>query len=168
MAPPPLEFVPSNETYFETENFASVENLFAEELKLGNFDPYFMKGASTIEITIYPLPDYESSEQTEEAAEETEPQVEEVSEVQEEPEVLDTVEEEASVEELTEEVPDYLPEPDFSMTSFGDNLSDDVPELQEENVIIEQDDGVFSIAENLEYTDVVQDEDFKSLVDSVL
>ena len=168
MAPPPLDFVPSNETYFETENFASVENLFAEELKLGNFDPYFMKGASTIEITIYPLPDYETSEQTEEAAEETEPQVEEVSEVQEEPEVLDTVEEEASVEELTEEVPDYLPEPDFSMTSFGDNLSDDVPELQEENVIIEQDDGVFSIAENLEYTDVVQDEDFKSLVDSVL
>ena len=168
MAPPPLDFVPSNETYFETENFASVENLFAEELKLGNLDPYFMKGASTIEITIYPLPDYETSEQTEEAAEETEPQVEEVSEVQEEPEVLDTVEEEASVEELTEEVPDYLPEPDFSMTSFGDNLSDDVPELQEENVIIEQDDGVFSIAENLEYTDVVQDEDFKSLVDSVL
>ncbi len=136
MAPPVKEFVPSNETYFETPKFASVENLFAEELKLGNLEPYSKQGASTVEITIYPLPRYESPE----------PQV----------------------EELTEEVPDYLPEPDFSMTSFGDNLSDDLPELQEEKVIVEQDDGVFSIAEDLKYTDIIQDADFKSLVDSVL
>lgn len=140
MAPPPQEFVPSNETYFESDKFATVENLYAEELKLGNFMPYFKKGAATIEIKYYPLPVYETEA---------------------------PVAEEPPVEELTEEIPSYLPEPDFSMTSFGDNLSDDVPELQEENVIIEQD-GVYSIAENLEYTDVVQDADFKSLVDSVL
>ena len=155
MAPPPQEFVPSNETYFESDKFATVENLYAEELKLGNFMPYFKKGAATIEIKYYPLPEYET-----EAPVAEEPPVEE-SQV-EEPQI-----EESPVEELTEEIPSYLPEPDFSMTSFGDNLSDDVPELQEENVIIEQD-GVYSIAENLEYTDVVQDADFKSLVDSVL
>ena len=54
------------------------------------------------------------------------------------------------------------------MTAFGENLSDEVPELQEEQVIVEQDDGVFSIAEDLKYTDIIQDADFKSLVDSVL
>ncbi len=156
MAPPPQEFVPSNETYFESDKFATVENLYAEELKLGNFMPYFKKGAATIEIKYYPLPVYE-----------TEAPVAEESPVEEQP-VEESQLEEPQVEELTEEIPSYLPEPDFSMTSFGDNLSDDVPELQEENVIIEQDDGVFSIAENLEYTDVVQDADFKSLVDSVL
>ena len=151
MAPPPQEFVPSNETYFESDKFATVENLYAEELKLGNFMPYFKKGAATIEIKYYPLPVYETE-----------------APVAEEPQTEESQLEEPQVEELTEEIPSYLPEPDFSMTSFGDNLSDDVPELQEENVIIEQEDGVFSIAENLEYTDVVQDADFKSLVDSVL
>lgn len=155
MAPPPQEFVPSNETYFESDKFATVENLYAEELKLGNFMPYFKKGAAIIEIKYYPLPVYEAETPVSE-----EPQIEEQP-------VGESQLEEPQVEELTEEIPSYLPEPDFSMTSFGDNLSDDVPELQEENVIIEQD-GVYSIAENLEYTDVVQDADFKSLVDSVL
>ena len=149
------EFVPSNETYFESDKFATVENLYAEELKLGNFMPYFKKGAAIIEIKYYPLPVYEAETPVSE-----EPQIEEQP-------VGESQLEEPQVEELTEEIPSYLPEPDFSMTSFGDNLSDDVPELQEENVIIEQD-GVYSIAENLEYTDVVQDADFKSLVDSVL
>ena len=83
-------------------------------------------------------------------------------------EIVEDVTEESPVEDLIEEIPSYLPEPDFSMTAFGENLSDEVPELQEEQVIVEQDDGVFSIAENLEYTDVVQDADFKNLVDSVL
>ena len=127
------KYAPSNETYFASEQFASVENLFAEELKLGNYDLVSShRDAVSIAPEIYPLPPYEA------------------------------------VEELTEEVPSYLVEPDFSMTSFGENLPDDLPELQEEKVIVEQDDGVFSIAEDLKITDVVQDADFKSLVDSVL
>lgn len=167
MAPPPKNYVPSNETYFATEKFATVENLYAEELKLGNFTSYFKKGALPIEIKIYPLPAYEAeeAEPEEELIEDTiEDTIEDV--VEETP--VETAVEEPQVEELTEEVPDYLPEPDFSMTSFGENLSDDVPELQEEKVIVEQDDGVFSIAEDLKYTDIIQDADFKSLVDSVL
>ena len=71
------------------------------------------------------------------------------------------------VEELTEEVPSYLVEPDFSMIGFGDNYSQDMPELESANAIIEED-GVFSISENLEYTNVVQDPEFKELVDSIL
>ena len=168
MAPPPKNYVPSNETYFATEKFATVENLYAEELKLGNFTSYFKKGALPIEIKIYPLPAYEAeeAEPEEELIEDT---IEDtIEDVVEETPIEETAVEETPVEELTEEVPDYLPEPDFSMTSFGENLSDDVPELQEEKVIVEQDDGVFSIAEDLKYTDIIQDADFKSLVDSVL
>lgn len=168
MAPPPKNYVPSNETYFATEKFATVENLYAEELKLGNFTSYFKKGALPIEIKIYPLPAYEAEE-----AEPEEDLIEDtiedtIEDVIEETPIEETAVEETPVEDLTEEVPDYLPEPDFSMTSFGENLSDDLPELQEEKVIVEQDDGVFSIAEDIKYTDIIQDADFKSLVDSVL
>ena len=178
MAPPPKNYVPSNETYFASEKFATVENLYAEELKLGNYTPYRKKGSLPIEIKIYPLPEYEAEEAP--AREKTQTEVEEdfieddildeplMGETQPEAVQPEAEEGEAPVEELTEEVPDYLPEPDFSMTSFGENLPDDLPELQEEKVIIEQDDGVFSIAEDLKITDVVQDADFKSLVDSVL
>lgn len=208
MAPPPLNYVSSNETYFATEKFATVENLYAEELKLGNYTPYRLKDSAPVEINVYPLPVYKTeeapveevqSEAEEIIVEEVEPEVEEPlvenvqseaedeeefieddiiddeplmtdvqSQTQTEAQLEETPVEEAPVEELTEEVPDYLPEPDFSMTSFGENLSDDVPELQEEKVIVEQEDGVFSIADDLKYTDIIQDADFKSLVDSVL
>ena len=61
------------------------------------------------------------------------------------------------------------------MTDFADNLSQEVPELDSalaipkgpDNAIVEKD-GVFSISEDLEYTDVVQDQAFKQLVDSIL
>ena len=179
MAPPPKNYIPSNETYFANEKFATVENLYAEELKLGNYSPYYKKGAATIDIKIYPLPVYESDEAGTEEPKAAENQPEEkIEDDYIEDDIIDEplmqeaapVEEveELPVEELTEEVPDYLPEPDFSMTSFGENLSEDLPELQEEKVIVEQDDGVFSIVEDLKYTDIIQDADFKNLVDSVL
>ena len=214
LVPPEKKYAPSNETYFVSEKFADVENLFAEELKLGNVKPYHLDYSKPIELTIYTIPEYsqpaaevpvknltekdaagfvppETKKPEEELSEDVidevsqeeivedvvedivveAPQEEIVEEVVEEApqdEIIEDIIEEAPVEELTEEIPSYLPEPDFSMTAFGDNLSDEVPELQEENVIIEQDDGVFSIAEDLEYTDVVQDADFKHLVDSVL
>ena len=178
---PEKKYSPSNETYFASEQFASVENLFAEELKLGNVKPYHLDYAKPIELTIYTIPEYSQpaaegpvKNLTEkDAAGFVEAVIEEEKEEDLAEDIIEDISEEdlseeSPVEELTEEVPDYLPEPDFSMTSFGENLSDEVPELQEEQVIVEQDDGVFSIAENLEYTDVVQDADFKSLVDSVL
>ena len=178
---PEKKYSPSNETYFASEQFASVENLFAEELKLGNVKPYHLDYAKPIELTIYTIPEYSQpaaegpvKNLTEkDAAGFVEAVIEEEKEEDLAEDIIEDISEEdlseeSPVEELTEEVPDYLPEPDFSMTAFGENLSDEVPELQEEKVIVEQADGVFSIAENLEYTDVVQDADFKSLVDSVL
>ena len=141
LVPPKKEYKPSDETFFASEEFASVDNLFAEELKLGDFSPYIVKNSSPVEIKLYPIPEYKEEGKKSEPA--------------------------AEVEELTEEVPEYLSEPDFSMISFGDNLSQTVPELEGAEAIVEKD-GVFSISENLDCKNVVQDQSFKELVDSVL
>ena len=150
------EYKPSNDTYFASDKFATVENLYAEELKLGNFDDVINKTkTSPLEIKFFPIPAYSKDEIIEET---------EIPEISENSENTDTSE---SVEELTEEVPSYLNEPDFSMIGFGDNYAQDIPELEAANAIVEED-GVYSIAENLEYTNVVQDPEFKELVDSIL
>ena len=47
----------------------------------------------------------------------------EASETEDETDAFDTV------EDLTEEVPTYLSKPDFALTNFGDNVSEDIPEL---------------------------------------
>lgn len=153
--PPKKEYSPSDDTYFATENFANVDNLFAELLHLGSeVDMHSSLKLKTLEFKIYPvspLPEPEASENDDET------------------DAFDTV------EELTEEVPTYLSKPDFALTNFGDNVSEDIPELSSvlaipkgpDDAIVEED-GVFSISENLEYTNVVQDPDFKKLVDSIL
>ncbi len=156
LAQPKKEYKPSNDTYFASEKFATVENLYAEELKLGNFDDVINKTkTSPLEIKFFPIPAYSKDEIIEET---------EIPEISENSENTDKSE---SVEELTEEVPSYLDEPDFSMIGFGDNYAQDIPELEAANAIVEED-GVYSIAENLEYTNVVQDPEFKELVDSIL
>ncbi len=150
------EYKPSNDTYFASDKFATVENLYAEELKLGNFDDVINKTkTSPLEIKFFPIPAYSKDEIIEET---------EIPEISENSENTDKSE---FVEELTEEVPSYLDEPDFSMIGFGDNYAQDIPELEAANAIVEED-GVYSIAENLEYTNVVQDPEFKELVDSIL
>ena len=150
------EYKPSNDTYFASDKFATVENLYAEELKLGNFDDVINKTkTSPLEIKFFPIPAYSKDEVIEET---------EMPEISENSENTDKSE---SVEELTEEVPSYLDEPDFSMIGFGDNYAQEIPELEAANAIVEED-GVYSIAENLEYTNVVQDPEFKELVDSIL
>ena len=147
------EYKPSNDTYFASDKFATVENLYAEELKLGNFDDVINKTkTSPLEIKFFPIPAYSKDEIIEET---------------EIPEISENTDKSESVEELTEEVPSYLDEPDFSMIGFGDNYAQDIPELEAANAIVEED-GVYSIAENLEYTNVVQDPEFKELVDSIL
>ncbi len=150
------EYKPSNDTYFASDKFATVENLYAEELKLGNFDDVINKTkTSPLEIKFFPIPAYSKDEIIVET---------EIPEISENSENTDKSE---SVEELTEEAPSYLDEPDFSMIGFGDNYAQDIPELEAANAIVEED-GVYSIAENLEYTNVVQDPEFKELVDSIL
>ncbi len=174
--PPKKEYSPSNDTYFATENFADVDNLFAELLHLGSeFSTHNTTKLKSLEFIIYPvdpLPEVESVESTEtvESVDTPEPAV-----TAEPIESLDSKETVEPVEELTEEVPSYLSKPDFAMTSFGDNLSEDIPELDSvlaipkgpDDAIVENN-GVFSISETLEYTNVIQDPDFKNLVDSIL
>ena len=153
--PPKKEYSPSDDTYFATENFANVDNLFAELLQLGSeVDMHSSLKLKTLEFKIYPvspLPEPEASE------------------TEDETDAFDTV------EDLTEEVPTYLSKPDFALTNFGDNVSEDIPELSSvlaipkgpDDAIVEED-GVYSISEDLEYTNVEQDADFKKLVDSIL
>ena len=167
LIPPQRTYTISNETYFASEKFATVDNLYAEELKLGDFSLYALPDAKTLDIKLYPVPPY--NQPVQESDETSVPEVEEPSVPVEESAP------ETEVEELSEEVPDYLPEPDFSMINFGENLTQDVPELEDAAALpkapadtIVENDGVFSITENLDYTDVVQDADFKKLVDSVL
>ena len=170
LAVPEKKYKPSNETFFASEQFADVENLFAEELKLGDFSAYY-KGSSSIEVKLYPMPEYNQSQSEIPVKNLTEADKPVVNKVADKIDDISSDE----VEELTEEVPTYLSEPDFSMTEFGDNLSQTIPELEPAlsvpkapaDAIVEKD-GVFSISENLEYTDVVQDKDFKQLVDSIL
>ncbi len=153
--PPKKDYSPSDDTYFATENFANGDNLFAELLHLGSeVDMHSSLKLKTLEFKIYPVSPLPESE---------------ASETEDETDTFDTV------EDLTEEVPTYLSKPDFALTNFGDNVSEDIPELSSvlaipkgpDDAIVEED-GVFSISENLECTNVVQDPDFKKLVDSIL
>ncbi len=130
--PPKKEYSPSDDTYFATENFANVDNLFAELLHLGSEVNVYKVKKHPVEFTIYKIPP--------------------VSE---------------PIEELSGA--------NFAMTGFGENVSDDVEELKPALVIPEgpddaivEKDGVFSISEDLKYTNVIQDPDFKNLVDSIL
>ena len=207
LAVPKIEYKPSNDTYFPSENFAHVENLFAEPLCLGDDGAKIQ--TVPMNLVIYPLPEYEHQNPVVEeeplAEESVDAPVSDYDENDSEDEELladvedfidvDIIEEEnhfhvqpehqekteETLEEIGEEaeVADEIPllsdEPDFTMTTFADNLDTEVPELESalsipqapENTIVEND-GVYSISENIEYTNVIQDPDFKELVDSIL
>ena len=80
------------------------------------------------------------------------------------------LQDETPVEEPVEEIEDAeeLPqEPYFAMTRFGQN-EQPVVELRGEGDTIVEHDGVYSIADNLSYTKVFLNKEFKTLVDSVL
>ena len=156
---PTYVYHPNDENYFCSEKFATVDNVFAEEMVIGAEISKVSAIPNTGEIIkVYSLP-----ELTEQPKEEL-PKVEQ-------PEVEQASQELDEVEELTEEVPESNIHPYYSMTTFGDNLAVDTPELESvtpaENAILEEN-GVFYIADNLDYKSVKQDKDFKALVDSVL
>lgn len=156
---PTYVYHPNDENYFCSEKFATVDNVFAEEMVIGAEISKVSAIPNTGEIIkVYSLP-----ELTEQPKEEL-PKVEQ-------PEVEQASQELDEVEELTEEVPESNIHPYYSMTTFGDNLAVDTPELEAvtpaENAILEEN-GVFYIADNLDYKSVKQDKDFKALVDSVL
>lgn len=142
------EYFEDQEAFIRSERFASVDDLFAEEIALGsgfvkhdNHSSKIMDFKITKVSEIYDLNTEKKEDKTEE-----------------------------KIEELTEEVP--LPEskPYFSMTEFAKN-DRNVTELhsaEPDTQVIKENDGVFQISENMEFTNPAMNLDFKSLVDSVL
>ena len=151
---PVLEYRDSKDSYFVSEKFASVENVFAEELCLGPEIKLKKTEKHESSIKIFDLPKYENETYTEEPSD---IENDEIQEAQEE------------IEELLEEVAEVLPY--YSMTGFAENLSTETPILEaaemQDGAIIETE-GVYSIAKDLEIKDIKQNLDFKALVDSVL
>ena len=147
MNQPNYEYSPADDTYFSSDEFPTVDNIMAEELKLGSHIKNENKSDSKeINFTVFDLNKLPENEN-----------VEAVSELL------------SDIEELVEEIPAV--QPYYSMTSFAENLQTDAPVLEsaevEDGAIIEAN-GVYTISDELELKDVEQNQDFKALVDSVL
>ena len=176
---PKYEYTPSDETYFASENFATVDNVFAEEICLGS-GIKIKDEIIPIEFKYFELEKYfeNPSEKPSENQETTELQIENQTEAelqnatnQKETQSPQSEELQSEIEELSEEVPVQKEFTYYSMTNFAENLTDETPILDAaeipENAIIEED-GVFSISQIKDYEKMGQDKDFKSLVDSIL
>lgn len=176
---PKYEYTPSDETYFASENFATVDNVFAEEICLGS-GIKIKDEIIPIEFKYFELKKYfeNPSEKPSENQEITEQQIENQTETelqnvakQKETQSPQSEELQSEIEELSEEVPVQKESTYYSMTNFAENLTDETPILDAaeipENAIIEED-GVFSISQIKDYEKMGQDKDFKSLVDSIL
>ena len=142
------------DVYVISDNFPTVDNIFLEELCLGSFEIQTKK--APINFTVYNLDFSVPKTQKEDHEEPLEDFLEEIEEA-----------------DFTEAVPktvlsDVKFTNQFSMVSFGMNLGN-IQELQQikENTIIETE-GVFSISDDLDYSKVSQNTEFKSLVDNVL
>lgn len=142
------------EVYIISENFPTVDNLFLEELCLGNFEIQTKK--APINFTVYNL-DFSVPETKKEDYEEP---LEDFLEEIEEADISETIQKPV--------LSDVKFTNQFSMVSFGMNLGN-IQELQQikEDTIIETE-GVFSISDDLDYSKVSQNLDFKTLVDDVL
>lgn len=142
------------DVYIISENFPTVDNLFLEELCLGSFEIQTKK--APINFTVYNL-DFTVPETKKEDYEEP---LEDFLEEIEEADISETIQKPV--------LSDVKFTNQFSMVSFGMNLGN-IQELQQikEDTIIETE-GVFSISDDLDYSKVSQNLDFKTLVDDVL
>lgn len=145
----------NNDVYIISENFPTVDNLFLEELCIGSFEIQTKK--APINFTVYNL-DFSVPETKKEDYEEPlEDFLEEI--------------EEADISEIIQKpvLSDVKFTNRFSMVSFGMNLGNvqELQQIKEENTIVENE-GVFSISDDLDYSKVSQNLDFKTLVDDIL
>ena len=168
---------PGREEYFEdrdafirSERFANVNNLFAEEISLGDeYDAFKRKHPSSIlNFKVYKVSDMYN--ETEENQTEDDGVLAGSQELLENIAVVHGVQDLAEdVEELTEELPPAEGKPYFSMTAFAkDDDVKDLEEVVEQKEVIYEDNGVYQIAQNLDYSGAVFNPEFKTLVDSVL
>ncbi|MCR5253062.1 MAG: hypothetical protein K6C98_05020 [Treponema sp.] len=164
---------PGREEYFEdrdafirSERFANVNNLFAEEISLGDeYDAFKRKHPSSIlNFKVYKISDMYN--ETEENRKEEDGVLAGSQELLENIAVVHGVDD---IEELTEELPPAEGKPYFSMTAFAkDDDVEDLEEVVEQKEVIYEDNGVYQIAQNLDYSGAVFNPEFKTLVDSVL
>ncbi len=142
------------DVYIISENFPTVDNLFLEELCIGGFEIQTKK--EPINFTVYNL-DFSVPETKKEDYEDP---LEDFLEEIEEADISETIQNPV--------LSDIKFTNQFSMVSFGMNLGN-IQELQQikEDTIIETE-GVFSISDDLDYSKVSQNIDFKTLVDDVL
>ena len=142
------------DVYIISENFPTVDNLFLEELCIGSFEIQTKK--APINFTVYNL-DFSVPETKKEDYEDP---LEDFLEEIEEADISETIQKPV--------LSDVKFTNQFSMVSFGMNLGN-IQELQQikEDTIIETE-GVFSISDDLDYSKVSQNLDFKTLVDDVL
>lgn len=182
---PKYEYTPSDSTYFASENFATVDNVFAEEICLGS-GIKIKNEIIPIDFKYYELKKYfeKPTENKKALEQQTENQTLLKQQVEnqiapEQQNITNKKDTQSSktedllneIEDLSEEVPMPKENQYFSMTDFAENLTDETPILDAadipENAIIEED-GIFSISQIKDYEKMGQDKDFKSLVDSIL
>nr|MCR4742619.1 hypothetical protein [Treponema sp.] len=150
LAPPiNYDYKESNDSYIEKGFFPTVENLTADCLQLG--DKFILpnpKSMESVKFTVYKLQKYDSENNQD----------------------CENLEEISELESLPEDANQdmFVSNNYFAMTQFGAN-NNDVTELESINASsIVENEGVYSIADNLQYSNVEQDLEFKKLVDSVL
>ena len=143
------------DVYIISENFPTVDNLFLEELCIGGFEIQTKK--APINFTVYNL-DFSVPETKKEDYEDP---LEDFLEEIEEADISETIQKPV--------LSDVKFTNQFSMVSFGMNLGNiqELQQIKEENTIVENE-GVFSISDDLDYSKVSQNIDFKTLVDDVL
>ena len=141
-----------SDIYTISDNFPNVDNLFLEELCIGSFEIPVKK--DPVEFTVYNLDFFVPEPQKEEPIEDLLEIIEDTdySEINKEPQLSDV--------KFTNQ---------FSMVSFGVNLGNvqELQQIKEKSTIIETE-GVFSISNDLDYSKVLQNVDFKLLVDDIL
>ena len=142
----------ANDSFVRTEKFATVENLFGEELAIGT--EYLVKKEKKCAVLNFKIEKYIPVLE-----------IKDVGVV-----IKDNFSE---VEDNSALVADELEELNdaemyhFSMTQFGANPVE-VQDLEDASDAIVENEGVYSISENLEYSSVALNAEFKKLVDSVL
>jgi len=149
-----------NESFIRSEKFATVDDLFAEEISLGGeYTPENKESETVLNFKIFK---YESPVRENIETPDVDDLTEEIENFNEEQKQLLE-----DIETLTEEVPEAEAKKYFSMTGFAQE-TEEVDTLELIDVIEEKEDGVFQITENVDCTNPNLDMDFKKLVDSVL
>jgi len=147
---PQYKYRAANDTFIHGEKFPTVDNLFAEELATG---PEYVRKSQNSEVIELTASSY--SYKPKKAAAPV------VEEIVDNSEVLAGELEELDDSEM------FITNDYFAMTQFGANTNN-IQDLESAtDSIYENEEGLFEVADDLEYSEVTVDENFKNLVEKV-